>query len=1207
MAELENDPTKKLGFSGIRLYGRSQQCQKLKEIFDCVLTNHTMEIAMVMGPSGSGKSAIANWLESYAVKREGFFVRGKFNALGRTEPFHGIVQALAELCHFLIQADNWTDVQTSLRQISEKDISALANFVPQLHDMLQIPTQKEQEEVFGDESCDGTNTIMSADLTSAGTNKKQIGNRMRHAFKLCIRFMCTLEHPVVLFLDDLQWADEASMNWIQTLATDSQMKHLLLIGAYRSNEVDSEHSLYSMLQEIQKQPLARNHTIPLDNLSFNHVNELLSDLLSHNSKETEPLAKVIHQKTMGNAFFTLQFLQMLRDENLLQFSMFTHRWSWNLDDIVSQTGSADNVVQIMAQKIQRLPQPAQTVLKVAACLGSMFHADILLSILASLPRQPSVSSGSFGPGSSFCWKSAPTAITITNSEATHNQEDDGGNDVVAISEFLRLATEEGIIEQTSKAFSSPTASSSSSSSSSSSLSSSYRFVHDRVQQSAYSLIQEESEREWIHFQIGQLLLVTISSTEEDNDEAKETTGRKEDDANDWMTFLAADQFNHAKNHASSSPINEKEKEQRLRVSNLNVKAAELAISYSAFPPAATFLEHGIAFLSQKEGETMVDHDWAWSEHYEFCLKLYLSTAEMHHCTGNFQRCEELIETILDKAQTFIDSTGARLLLVAVRNAQERSQEALDICLDALDQLEEGFVSRRRRLCCFREGVYVEFFKTKFLLRRYTDEDILSLPAMNDKRQRIVIDFLRNVALSAFPSGLIHFGALVILRCVRLSLRHGICEHTPFSFGAYGLLQATVGRQYDVAYRFGTLSLTMAKRYFPSSKEIEALSSVAFYSMIHHWKHPIQESLDPLVHCYKLAMESGDIDCAMFASSGSCELYFASGLPLAPLEQDLRLYCQQMMEHNQIQQRNATLPLWQCVLNLMGQQGSDSNENPLILTGKVMNQDDTPWSFRQKKNIMGEVSILVARLFLSVIFGDSSDATLTLTRSDIVQNAIGMCWSHCFACLIPFYCAILLFEGARRCPGNKQVRVCFLHQANQYKKDLRKLVRAGALNCLHMESLLNAISTSFYCSSGKEQRRKNKKRVKEAFDDAISMCSRHGFQQHHALANELVGLYFHRQIRHGSDDSDNEDSKFWASHYLIRARDVYAEWGAQAKVDQMEAHFDTLFAKPPSSITEYQSPTSSRMMGLRGRSRFTDVTAKLQKRFQFVRGGGPPNA
>ncbi|UCH94147.1 MAG: serine/threonine-protein kinase PknK, partial [Candidatus Aminicenantes bacterium] len=348
----ENDFSGKLQIPE-KLYGREQEIEQLLDAYRRV-SKGTKEMVLVAGYSGTGKTALVNEIHKPITKDRGYFISGKFDQLQRTVPYFAFIQALNQFCQLLL-----TEPQEILAQWKERILQAvgklgkvLTDIIPQLESI--IGQQPEVPELGGEEA----------------------QKRLNYVFQCFFQAVSTRKHPLVMFIDDLQWTDLASLNLLQVLIEDTQNHYFLFIGAYRDNEVSPTHPFMMTLEEIRKQERLI-HTIPVKNLTIENVQEWLQDTLKTAShRDVSNIAYLIYQKTQGNAFFNIQFLENLYRENLLRFDFKQSGWTWDITEIQKQN-ITDNVVDLLARKIQALSIEVQDVLKLAACIGNAFYLRTL--------------------------------------------------------------------------------------------------------------------------------------------------------------------------------------------------------------------------------------------------------------------------------------------------------------------------------------------------------------------------------------------------------------------------------------------------------------------------------------------------------------------------------------------------------------------------------------------------------------------------------------------------------------------------------------------------------------------------------------------------------------------------------------------------------------------------------------------------------------
>ncbi|AUX39628.1 protein kinase [Sorangium cellulosum] len=343
-----------------RLHGREREVEALLAAFERVVAQGRPELALVSGYAGIGKSSLVAELHRPVVRERGFFLSGKFDQLKRDIPYHAFLQAFRGLMREILcvseeELERW---QQRLRDALGPNGRLLTDVLPELE--LLLGPQPPVPELPAPEA------------------RRRFHATLQRFVAGCAR----KEHPVALFLDDLQWADAGSLQLLEQLVTYAEAEHLLLIGAYRDNEVGPAHPLQLMLTDARKRG-AVVADIVLAPLSIADVAALVAGAVHAPAEQVEPLARLVYEKTGGNPFFVIQFLLALHEEGLITFDTEAGAFRWDIAAIRDK-GFSDNVVELMAGKLKRLSGPTQDALKLAACLGSSLTLDTL-AVVANRP------------------------------------------------------------------------------------------------------------------------------------------------------------------------------------------------------------------------------------------------------------------------------------------------------------------------------------------------------------------------------------------------------------------------------------------------------------------------------------------------------------------------------------------------------------------------------------------------------------------------------------------------------------------------------------------------------------------------------------------------------------------------------------------------------------------------------------------------------
>ncbi|MEG4582321.1 AAA family ATPase [Microcoleus sp. MON1_C5] len=544
-----------------KLYGRALEIATLNAAFERI-SQGTSEMILVSGYSGIGKTALINEIDRQIVRRKGYFTSGKCDQFKRGIPYAALIQAFQTLIRQLL-----TESKEKVEIWKNKLLKALGT-----NGRVIIEVIPEVELIIGQQP----------PVPQLESGESQ--NRFYLVFQKFVGVFTSKKHPLVLFIDDLQWIDSASLKLLQLLIMSLDSQYFLLIGAYRDNEVNETHSLTLLLNEIQKAGVKVNQ-IDIQPLNTVQVNELIADTLHCELERALPLAEIVFNKTAGNPFFVTQILKRFYQENLLSFDLTAGKWQWDIQRI-KQVKMTENVVELMVKKIEKLPIFTQNVLKVAACIGNTF----------TLKDLAIVNEKSLSGTATELWQALQEDLIFPLSGAYKIPL---AND---LNTTLTLVDE-------------------SENQSNLSLNIEYKFLHDRVQQAAYFLIPDGQKKE-LHLKVGQLLLKNTQTTE------------IEDKIFDIVNHLniAIELITHQKN-----PHN---------LAELNLFAARKAKAAAAYELAHGYLNFGLELLA--EDSWYSNYELTWSLYTEAVEVEYLNgNFETSSCLGDIvlKQATSLLEKI----------------------------------------------------------------------------------------------------------------------------------------------------------------------------------------------------------------------------------------------------------------------------------------------------------------------------------------------------------------------------------------------------------------------------------------------------------------------------------------------------------------------------------------------------------------------------------
>ena len=519
-----------------KLYGRDKEIKILLQAFERVATPPLSpevepeagiqgggQMMLVAGYSGVGKSALVREVHKPMTEKKGYFASGKFDQYQRNVPYSALTQAFNEFCRYLL-----TESAFQLNQWREKILAAVGN-----NGQVMIDIIPALELIIGPQPA----------IPQVGPTEAQ--NRFLWVFQNFVKAISQKQHPLVMFIDDWQWADSASLTLLKVLLTDPDIHYFLIIGAYRDNEVDASHPFRMSLEELRKQQAVIN-TLTLDNLSSQEVNALIAEALQCDSPSAQPLTALVYEKTLGNAFFTTEFLKALYGEELLVFDFKALNWQWDLEKIRAKE-MTNNVVDLMVAGIRKFPPQTQQVLKLAACIGNPFDLQTLAVIHKHTVKATLEA----------LWQAVVEGL------------------IIPLDDNYKLV---GAVDEDS--YSSPTAKSQ------------FKFQHDRIQQAAYALVPD-SDKPALHLEIGRLLLANTRNSQGLEKGGSQGGGLEE------QIFDIVNQLNGG--HALMT-----EEAERVSLACLNLQAGKKAKAGTAYQPALNYLALGIPLL----GESAWDKHYA---------------------------------------------------------------------------------------------------------------------------------------------------------------------------------------------------------------------------------------------------------------------------------------------------------------------------------------------------------------------------------------------------------------------------------------------------------------------------------------------------------------------------------------------------------------------------------------------------------------------
>jgi PAS domain S-box-containing protein len=731
-----------------KLYGREREVDALVAAFDRVVAGGRPELVLVSGYSGIGKSAVANELHKSLVPPRGLFASGKFDQYKRDIPYATVAQAFQSLIRPLLnkpeaELTKWRD---ELHQALSPNGSLLLDLIPELK------------------------LIIGEQPPVAALPPQEAKARAHLAFRRFISVFARPEHTLALFLDDLQWLDAATLDFLEDLLVQQDLAHLLVVGAYRDNVVDATHPLIRKLSVIREAG-GTVQEIRLAPLSSDDLAHLIADTLHCELQRATSLAQLIHEKTAGNPFFAVQFIHALVEEGLITFEHAGARWRWDLDTIRVK-GYTDNVVDLMVNKLNRLPATTQKALQQFACIGNSAGAATLSAVLESSEQEIEAE----------LWEALRQELIV------HSDN-------------------------------------------------SYRFVHDRIQEAAYSLIAEE-ERAEAHLRIGRLLYA-------------HTPPEKREEA----IFEIVSQLNRGAELITSE-------DERFQLAELNLVAAKRAKASTAYDSA---LKYSIA------GEVPLTSE-CWVLRHDLIFQLELHRAECEFLTGKLAASEKRLTNLSFRSANSIARATVECLRIDLYTVLEQPDRAVAACLDYLRHLGVEWP-----LHPTEEQALTEYERIWSQLGSREIEDVMDFPLMDDPTSIATLDVLTKVLPAALFTDW-KIAAMVVCRAISLSIERGNSDGSCVAYVFFSKFAGPRFNNYKDGNRFGQLGYELVEKR--GLGRYQARTCLWFAEFVVPWTKHVRACRGLMRRALEAATRVGDLTVVAYSLNNLNTNFLAAGDSLA---------------------------------------------------------------------------------------------------------------------------------------------------------------------------------------------------------------------------------------------------------------------------------------------------------------------------------------
>lgn len=1047
-----------------RLYGRDAAVGRLHMAWERCRSqpDQGLEILLVEGAQGTGKSSLPTVLHRSVARDRGHLVTGRFDRFRRDIPFSGWTKIFTDLCRYLLTES--PDVLDGRRRdlmgtVGESDLAILGRWIPTLALVsgLDVPSQEQP----------------------AG---KEAANRLLPALRRLLTVFATPRHPLVIFLDSLHWADSSSLLLLENLALGEPIAHCLLLAAYDPRMLSDVHPVSAAVRRIEAGLEAPVPKLRLENLTPDQVLELLRDTFQETLQDLDPLAQLVHAKTDGNPYFVRQFVTSLYDRGLVsrkstepimeddgeadedaeRRSGAFSTWAWDLEG-VRALAITDNVVELLAGRIDELPEDGRHILKFAACLGDTFE-------LGALAR-----AAGLGRGTTLRRLGHPLAQHLLVVVSAPRQNLEPGADPETEGDDKRW----------------------------------FRFSHEQVRQAAYESL-DPAERRRLHLQIARRL-------------------HTEDDA------LRRNLLFETLAHYLRAEPEVTEPTERLLIVELALAAGEQSLGAGAYPAAADFLDDGLRLVDEE----------TWNRAPPLAFEVHRAALGAFGMATRFEQADSLFETLRGRRLGPNETVGAGRAQLENLIAQGRYDDALALASELLTLLGVSLPKDETEAA---SELHRDLARQPELLAGRDIEELKDAPPLTDGHQGQILKILGAVATSAYPSGRPYLVAWAGCRRVNIILRHGLQPSDALSFASFAYSTLIFFRRdYETAFRYGRLAVEVVEE--SSSLSARCRGLLMFAGNVQHWCRPLGETLPYLRRALRYGLESGDLIFSSYAIWDLFSTRFQMGAQLEDLEKEAQSQLSFLQRSYKTNLEGAFRPsVLQPIHHLLGRTRSNASfDGP----------DFSEASFLAGpgRNAYFRALYVGAKLRGLYLMGHIPEALDLVDDRELIENSLYS------VSVLPEH---MLFIGLTLAAAFDAVT------AEDQADYLRILDEYDARFAHWCDLCPDNVQPKYFLLRAERARLDGRQTDAERlYRQSIDVAASVGQVQIEALGNELFGNFW----KHVGEPTG-------AVGYWLRAVDLYARWGAQAKVDQLQASQPQLRAlRFRRRVDEDRAPTRENGIGL----------------------------
>ena len=1007
-------------FKDAPLFGRDVQTKALQDAFfrECdvelskrrLTENRVKELTLVSGIPGTGKTELVlRTLKPLVEKAGGFFVAGKFDLQQRSEPFGPVADAihqLVEKIHGLGDESVVDEATKIVRQLGDKilidRVPALNSFVKPLNTTKEKHLATEEQQL----TYEAIPTGFHAEI------------RLVYSSVRLLKEFSKFVGPIVVLLDDIQWADRPTLSFLETAVHDLAYDNIMIVVTCRGNEVSIEHHLAVVLRELEADGIFINNIV-VENLNKDAVSEMTGSIFPMENETLIALINFVMTKTAGNAFFVVQYLQELVAEGTIK-QVAERQWLFLQPELernpeIMFTGTESDAVSFLVNCIRKLPLDLQKVLMYASCFGSVFQSILV--------------------------ETASGVDDLTN--------------------VLPSLQSLGYIQQVDAG--------------------KWRFAHDQTQKASKALISPQ-DMETFHLVVGRKLWNNLPKPVLDD-----------------YIYEVVEQL-----RLGARMI--RDEKERTRLALFLLESGRMAAKASSFVQASIHLNLAIELLPP----------FHWRDHYSLCIDLYSSAAEVEYCNSNFARMNELIDKVSKQRLQKEDEMRAVMTKILAQSSRNQLVEATNLGRETLRDLsvylppQVGF-----------PRILFHAWKTKRMLQRLSDDDILSLPFMNNYNKLMAVHVMNHVLSAAiFSSPTLALEMSMLL--VRMTLQDGISGASCVGFTYSSWIFVFLFKDDKLGLRLARLSLRILEK-FDATEWLSRISSL-LYGMTFSLVEPLRNQLKPLRVAHRVGLSTGDIEHSLLAAGLCASVGIMACIPLGELITDAEQLLKMAKMHEHTKTVHLTTPAIQLAKNL-----SRVSDDSQLSTEEIMEEEAMLQECIAAKNVQGIATHFLCKLILHCIFSRYEEAEKAFQSLRKYAPKIGGGFAVASEVLYAGVASLALYRVELK---HKRTRLA------TGTRCLRRLQEFSKLSSKNYHSKVCILEGELAYT------KKDVSKALVKFEEAIAYGKESQLYSDVGLAAECAA----RALKNSRQSRD-------APKYLGISLQAYNDWGASAKVAQMRKDWD----------------------------------------------------